>query len=107
MPAKRGVTVASAGPTGGPPAGISRRRASRAPPWGSIVDRLVHQRAQLGPERVGDRGEQLGHEDDEEVLARVDPEGGARGAAPVEVAGRAGEGRGGRPLSDSEAQTEA
>ena len=44
-------------------------------PGPSVVDGLVDQRAQLGPERVGDGREQLGHEDGEEVLDGVDPEG--------------------------------
>src|SRR5215472_12111197 len=78
-----------------------------SPATASIVDGLVHQRAQLGPEGVRDRGEQLGHEDDEEVLGRVHPEGGAGGAAPVEVAGRPGEGGGGGTLADGEAEPEA
>ena len=60
------------------------RRAPRRRP--SVVDGLVDERAQLGPEGVGDGGEELRHEDDEEVLGRVDPERGAGGAAPVELA---------------------
>ena len=70
-PAKRGTTVASAGPAslGGVP---------------SVIDGLVDQRPQLRPEGIGHRGQELGHEDGEEILVRVDPEGRAGRAAPVE-----------------------
>jgi len=47
-----------------------------------LDDRRVHHRPEFSPHRVGARRHQLGHEDDADVLDRVDPERGRRHAAP-------------------------
>src|SRR5689334_15172396 len=66
---------------------------SRSASWRySAASRLVDDRAiddalQLAAEVEGARGHQLGHEDDAQVLLRVDPEDRRGGAAPVVVAG--------------------
>ena len=59
-----------------------RRRSPRRPPGGSVDQRLVDELAQLGADRVGARGQQLGEEQRRDALDRVDPERGARRAAP-------------------------
>src|SRR4051794_35896476 len=54
----------------------------------SIDHRGVHQRLQLVPEVERARRDQLGHEDDGQLLGWVDPENRRRVPAPREVAGR-------------------
>src|SRR5206468_1937290 len=55
----------------------------------SIRYRRVHRRPQLAADRVGRGGLKLGEEDHDQVLGRVDKEGGRSGAAPIIFAGRA------------------
>src|SRR3984957_1081501 len=55
----------------------------------SVDQRLVDELAQLRPDRIGTRGHELSEEADRQLLGRVDPEGGAGRAAPVEFARRA------------------
>src|ERR1019366_10452312 len=94
-PAKRGTTVASAGPRG-----------AVVDP-SSVIDGLIHQGPQLRPERISHRWLELCHENGVEVFGRIDPECRTGRAAPVEVARRARHRRGDRPETHREAQAES
>src|SRR5579872_1180342 len=70
---------------------VSDGAADRWPPATLVVQGGVDERAQLAPDRVGRRRDELGEKDDRKVFDRIDPEGGAGRAAPVELAGARGE----------------
>src|SRR5438874_690358 len=73
---------------------------------GLVDDRLVDELPQLRPNVVRARGDELRHENDAEVLDRVDPERRAGQTSPVELALTADHLVGGRVEDDGEAQAE-
>ena len=73
----------------------------------SVHDRSVHHGLELAPDWVGARREKLRHEDGDELLPRVNPEGGAGSAAPGELAGRAADLRQAPVKKHGEAEPEA
>ena len=72
-----------------------------------VGERLVDELAQLRADRVGARREQLGEERHGQAGLGVDPERGAGGAAPGQLARRAGDLARGRVDDDGEAEAEA
>src|SRR3954468_1058210 len=73
----------------------------------SVDQRLIDELAQLGAQRIGARGDQLGEELRVDPLRRVDPEARARQAAPAQLPRRAGVLGLARVEHDREAQAEA
>src|ERR1700750_2519930 len=77
-------------------------------PFGLLVGQgLVDELPQLRADRVGAGREQLGEERDGQLFAPVDPERGARGPAPGELARRADHLAGHRVEDDGEAEAGA
>src|SRR5712691_5745296 len=71
----------------------------------SVADGLEHEAFQELPVVNADRPRRLAHEDDGQVLSRVDPEVGAEGPAPTVVPGRAVDVRDAGLPAHREAQT--
>src|SRR5450759_1124214 len=55
----------------------------------AVGDRRVNHGAQLAPERIGTRGQHLGHENGDQLFGGIDPERGGGSAAPGIFAGAA------------------